>query len=1178
MRSLLHGSSSFRIALIGLIVLPTLALGIVACGGGEPDEPRGKPVDAPDFVQRWNTGLAAFDHFDFDEAGGHFESLAADHPDITQIWTNAGIARMNQATPESMKSARAHYERALEIDPNNLHARHCSGVLARYEGRIDDAYDAFREVVAADPDEPTASYYLATTLIALGRAEEAEPHLRRALENEPHQASALKNLSSLLRRDGRVEEGTELLEVFQKFREAETGNFAGIVYSEMGKYGDAIRRSPIAFEGGPAPELAVSWRLAAALAEVSPSAGQREMAWTRVADAGTEAAVPASDAIRTEMARSFGPGLAMADVDRDGDLDAWVATGTSSGALWLNDGGTFTAAPNETFAPDLAARSISAVFGDLDNDGWIDLFVACAGPNRLYMNREGRFEDVTASSDLLGEDAFTAQAVLADLDADSDLDIWCANLRRLDDMRTVVPAEDRLWLNDRDGTFSELAPEERPWSTPTISLGAIATDLDDDRDADLLVFHQSGIQAWRNDRIHRYRDATESFGLSSRPGASGGFALDLDGDGQEELVLLDPGGGSLAAMTREGTGRFVALQGWPSIAAHTATAGDHDNDGQIDLLTVGGDAAQRIDPRALAASTPALLPDVLRNAATRSVISADVNGDGLLDLVASRSGVSAPIVALAAIAPSRERTAEAGWLAIDLVGVREEGKMRANTGGVGARLTAMTGSRAQVQDLVSSGGLLGGLPPRVHFGLGSWQEADYVSVQWPDDLLQGESKLSSGQVRRITQTYRKSSSCPLLFVEVDGKMEFVTDFLGTGGLGFFLQPGVYAKPDATERVAIPRFTARDGQVHLSIHEPMEEVCYLDRATLLVIDHPIGTEVHPDERLATGAPAVTERLFHARRADRITPTTVRTLGGEVDRELLLSSDRRYLPGVHPDPRFLGYADPQEITLSFPLTATQRAAELVLHLDGWVEYPYSHVNFAAFQAGMREQTLSIDVRMEDGTWRELLHEFGYPAGMPRVMTVPLPRLPEGATNTLRLRTNLELYVDALWLAIDAGQDRLRVTEVQASKAILRETGYPREYSPDGAEPLLYDYALMDADIDFKTMAGNYTRFGDVRALLTEAEDHYVIFGRAEEILLSYDLPPGPPAGMTRTLILDTVGWCKDMDLYTAHPDRLDPMPFLDMPGYPYNPSLSPRFRKDWITYDRTWNTRQRSNARR
>jgi hypothetical protein len=519
------------------------------------------------------------------------------------------------------------------------------------------------------------------------------------------------------------------------------------------------------------------------------------------------------------------------------------------------------------------------------------------------------------------------------------------------------------------------------------------------------------------------------------------------------------------------------------------------------------------------------------------------------------------------------------WLEIALRGVREEGKMRTNTGGIGAVISVTSGRLTQWREIGTASSVLGGPAPIAHFGLGHRPEADFARIVWPDDVIQSEPNLSAGQRKVITQVYRKGSSCPLLFAWDGNRFAFVTDFLGKGGLGFFFKPGVYAPPDPVELVSIPSLEPKVGAYELRIHEAMEEVVYLDLARLLVVDHPEGTEIWPDERLATGLPPQTGRLLVIRTEARSFPRSLWTADGPADAGCLTASDRLYQPGVRPDRRFLGYAAPQEIVLDFGDALLTRASTrpLYLFLEGWVEYPYSHVNFAAWQAGLRMEPLSLDIETAPDTWETVLAEFGYPAGLSRLMAVDVSAIPSSGTGRLRLRTNLEIFIDRAFIGEDLGLVGIEVRELMPALAELRPSGYPREYSPDGREPLLYDYALMDSAIDFKTMGGDHTRFGDVTELLAASDDRYVILGRAEEIVLRFPALDPPRAGRRRSFILRSDGWCKDMDLYTAFPHHVEPLPFHGMSGYPYPPSESYPSDAFHTEYRRIWNTRHLAGSR-
>ncbi|MCE2516045.1 MAG: hypothetical protein J4F37_13755 [Acidobacteria bacterium] len=102
-----------------------------------------------------------------------------------------------------------------------------------------------------------------------------------------------------------------------------------------------------------------------------------------------------------------------------------------------------------------------------------------------------------------------------------------------------------------------------------------------------------------------------------------------------------------------------------------------------------------------------------------------------------------------------------------------------------------------------------------------------------------------------------------------------------------------------------------------------------------------------------------------------------------------------------------------------------------------------------------------------------------------------------------------------------------------------------------PLTYDYARVSKVSPWKTMAGHYTREGDVQELLAAADDMFVVARDGDEVALTFDaseLAP-LPEGWTRTYFLRADGYSKEMDINSAIPDTVEPLPFHGMTGYPY-----------------------------
>ena len=132
--------------------------------------------------------------------------------------------------------------------------------------------------------------------------------------------------------------------------------------------------------------------------------------------------------------------------------------------------------------------------------------------------------------------------------------------------------------------------------------------------------------------------------------------------------------------------------------------------------------------------------------------------------------------------------------------------------------------------------------------------------------MQCELNVAGDDKLVLAENNRKTGSCPVLFTWNGERFVCLGDFLGGGGLGYLVAPGVYSQPDRDEAVAIApdQLRAEQGVFRLSITEPMDEVAYLDHLKLDVVDRPPGVSATPDERFAPDRPATDRRA--ARLAD------------------------------------------------------------------------------------------------------------------------------------------------------------------------------------------------------------------------------------------------------------------------------------------------------------------------
>ena len=139
------------------------------------------------------------------------------------------------------------------------------------------------------------------------------------------------------------------------------------------------------------------------------------------------------------------------------------------------------------------------------------------------------------------------------------------------------------------------------------------------------------------------------------------------------------------------------------------------------------------------------------------------------------------------------------------------------------------------------------------FGLGRRAQADVVRLLWPSGIVQAERVPAAPAPRRpmtLTELDRKPSSCPFLFTWNGERFEFISDVMGGGEMGAWQAPGVWNTPDPDEyvRVGEDQLRPRDGRYEIRLTNELEETLYVDRLQLVVLTHPDGAEVYPNEGL------------------------------------------------------------------------------------------------------------------------------------------------------------------------------------------------------------------------------------------------------------------------------------------------------------------------------------------
>ncbi len=484
--------------------------------------------------------------------------------------------------------------------------------------------------------------------------------------------------------------------------------------------------------------------------------------------------------------RSGGEGLggaAWLDYDADGDLDLFLTNGPGNDdGLFRNNGdGTFTNVSEQAGLAN-GKGSSGVVVGDIDNDGYPDLFVSGEGfligasqtPAKLYHNNgDGSFTDITDLSGVTGAES-ALSAAMADINRDGYLDIFVTSPGHIPFKTgpgTEQSHENKLYLNNGDLTFTDISvsagidglySDPTPGSNRLISEGACVVGFSDfDRDdwVDIIVgncnafplgpstspVRPTPFNLFKNNGDLTFTDMAQEAGLDI-PGFWMGLAFgDFNKDGYIDFAATSTGtlnGFPHVLMQNNGDGTFFDVAennfaetpfGWG------ITSADFDNDGDVDLFKVGslplfGAIGAQGSPGQLLVNKrkkgfkndSEAMPVDLRFDYTTGLASADYNGDGFVDMVVIRSpwqGSSNGQPLVLKNMGNRNR-----WLTVRLTGTMS------NRMGIGARIEVFSrGRKPQIREIRAGSSFASSESPWPTFGLARKKFA-FIRVIWPSGL------------------------------------------------------------------------------------------------------------------------------------------------------------------------------------------------------------------------------------------------------------------------------------------------------------------------------------------------------------------------------------------------------------------------------------------------------------
>ncbi len=614
-------------------------------------------------------------------------------------------------------------------------------------------------------------------------------------------------------------------------------------------------------------------------------------------------------------------------------------------------------------------------------------------------------------------------------------------------------------------------------------------------------------------------------------------------------VLVTHSGAPGVSLWRNVEGRSFERVPLPSpgvLRAVAAVPVDFDNDGWLDLAllveTARGSELRILrnqGPAGFTDVSAALVPPSLRLQQPRGLLAADFERTGAAGLLITEA--DGAMVLLANVGGNRNHS-----LSIALTGLAD------NKSGIGTKVEVFADGLRQKWEATGQ--------PEILAGLGGAEKADFVRLLWPTGVPQDELDIAAAKPFHVTELDRRGSSCPTLFAWDGEQYGFVSDVIGAGVVGHWTSPTQHNIPDPDEWIKVDgaHVRPRGGSISLRFGEPMEEVNFIDQVRLVAIDHPAAVSVYPNEGFLSEPPFAQAGTVAAAHAHPLAQAA-----DDRGRDVLALLSRPLQAGPQPAPEyvrdftnlpFAGFANRHSLTIDLGPWQADRPLRLLLH--GFIEYFSASSMYSAWQAGLAPIPPFVEAQLPDGSWRRIVDDTGFPAGLPRTVTVDLSgKVPAGATR-LRITTNLQIYWDQALVDNEnapgaTGPRAIHETELPLDRATLAFLGYPRQV--DGQTPghLTYRYREMSATGPFVPHRGRYTRYGDVTPLLHAVDDEFAIFGTGEDMDLEFgasNLPP-LPQGWTRDYFFYANGFVKDMDFYEASPFEVGALPFPGMSGYPY-----------------------------
>jgi hypothetical protein len=480
---------------------------------------------------------------------------------------------------------------------------------------------------------------------------------------------------------------------------------------------------------------------------------------------------------------TFGGGVAVLDYNKDGHEDLFIAGGAGSNALYKNNGeGTFTNIIEKAGFEDLDKWvTQGATTADVNKDGYEDIFITAISsknggtkmeaPDLLFINNgDGTFSNKTIAYGLDKILKFSTGATFGDINQDGYPDLFVGVFfenfsGRLDQYTGMTsskspPAWDLLYIN-KNGKYFEEKSYDYNLHYIGLGFGGVFTDYDNDRDLDLLVINDFGYKftpnkLFRNEYPRKkFTDVSEQMGMDYGMSAMGTAVGDYNNDGWLDyffgnilnaplavnqgpgkpfLDLSEELGAAIKFLTNK-DGRPVTTISWGINFL------DFDNDTDIDLFITMGSLNPDEKPipnvllindkhRFIQADTESGLSDP---SIGRGSVTFDYDNDGDLDLfIVNQSSVSSSFEDYENLSSRlyRNDAAIGNWMKIKLEGSRSD------VNGIGSRIEVYTEDVLMIREIDGGSSHESQNSKIAHFGMKEYKTADSIIVKWTSGATQ----------------------------------------------------------------------------------------------------------------------------------------------------------------------------------------------------------------------------------------------------------------------------------------------------------------------------------------------------------------------------------------------------------------------------------------------------------